>query len=165
MPADIDSGDSIDVESSIGDSDNEDSGWGCSMDQFDMQFCYTDACMKAPLDNRAKEIDYFRLIFGDTIMENLVTQINLHATQSEMKTVLSRGARAKITSPTQNWIPVTKAEIDAFIGVCILMAIHQLPEIQHYWSSDPALGVSAVLGVLLITFSNASRKFGDCPCK
>jgi len=28
--------------------------------------------MKAPLDNQAKEIDYFRLIFGDTVMENLV---------------------------------------------------------------------------------------------
>jgi len=50
--------------------------------------------------------------------------------------------------PTQNWVPTMKSEIEAFIGMSILMSIHQLPEMQHYWSSDLLLSVPAISNVM-----------------
>ena len=35
-------------------------------------------------------------------------------------------------------------EIKTFTAIHILMDIHTLPEMRHYWSSDNLLGVSAI---------------------
>ena len=127
----VDTDDSINLQNSD-ESDQDDTGWEDSVSQFGMQFYDKAPYVRSPVDNRAKERDYFRLLFSNDIVENLVEQTNLYATQPKTKTVLCRGTRVHKTLPCQNWTPVTKAEIEAFIGICILMAIHQLPEIQHY---------------------------------
>ena len=149
--SDVDSDETVAVSLLTTDeSDQDDSGWGNAVSQFDVQFddSHKAPHVRSPLDNRAKEHDYFRLLFCNDIVENLVEQTNLYATQPKTKTVLCRGTRVHKTLPTQNWTPVTKAEIEAFIGIFILMAIHQLPEIQHYWSSDPLLSVPAISQVM-----------------
>jgi len=40
-------------------------------------------------------------------------------------------------------------EIKTFITVHILMGIHTLPELRHYWSSDNLLGVPAVANLII----------------
>jgi len=62
--------------------------------------------------------------------------------------MLSRGAKVQVTAPTQNCTLITEAEMEAFRGMCILVAIHQLHEILHYWSSDPLQYVSSVSQVM-----------------
>jgi len=42
-------------------------------------------------------------------------------------------------------------EIKTFIAVHILMGIHPLPELRHYWSSDNHLGVPAVANLITKT--------------
>jgi len=56
--------------------------------QFDMQFDDKAPYVRSPVDDRAKEHDYFRLLFSNHIVENLVEQTNLYATQPRTKTVL-----------------------------------------------------------------------------
>ena len=36
------------------------------------------------------------------------------------------------------WVPVTAAEIEAFLGFMILMGINRLPALRDYWRCDPA---------------------------
>ena len=145
--SDVDS-DSVDLESTD-ELDVDDSGWGDDFSQFDMQFCDKNPNLKSSLDSRAKESDYFRLLFTDSIVDNIVEQTNLYATQPKPQIIRSStGTRVHKTLPTQNWVPTTKGEIEAFIGMSILMAIHQLPEMQHYWSSDPMLSVPAISNVM-----------------
>ena len=46
-----------------------------------------------------------------------------------------------------NWKPMT-VEIKTFIAIHILMGIHMLAELRHYWSSDNALGVPAIANLV-----------------
>lgn len=64
------------------------------------------------------------------------------------KTVRSTST-VQVTDVTKkNWVPLTAREFEAFLGVCILMGIHRLPELKHYGSSHPILGVPAVADVM-----------------
>jgi hypothetical protein len=53
-----------------------------------------------------------------------------------------RGQRVREAS--RNWKETDVEEIKYFIAIHILMGIHRLPDLSHYWSTDPLLGVSAV---------------------
>ena len=50
-----------------------------------------------------------------------------------------------------NWKPTMVEEIKTFIAVHTLMGIHTLPDLQHYWSIDNLLGVSAVANLITKT--------------
>lgn len=78
------------------------------------------------------EIDCFGSIFNDEVVSILVTETNRYAKQNNSK----------------RWIDVTVNEMKAFIGCLIVMGIHQLPALKHYWSSDPFLRVEAVANVM-----------------
>ena len=99
--SDVDTDDSVNLQNSD-ESDQDDTGWGDSVSQFGMQFYDKAPYVRSPVDNRAKERDYFRLLFSNDIVENLVEQTNLHATQPKTKTVLCRGTRVHKTLPCQN---------------------------------------------------------------
>jgi len=81
-------------------------------------------------------------------VQNIVDQTNLYAQLTKSKSVRRAGRKFRESGQTKNWSPLTKAELDAFIGMHILMAIHVLPQLKHYWSSDPLLGVPAVSKVM-----------------
>ena len=46
------------------------------------------------------------------------------------------------------WVPTTVPEMESFFAINILMGIHQLPEIDSYWSTDDRLGVPGVARVM-----------------
>lgn len=47
------------------------------------------------------------------------------------------------------WTPTDKNEISAFLGIIIMMSIHILPTIDHYWSTDPFYKVTEIAEIML----------------
>lgn len=70
-------------------------------------------------------------MLDDKMLSHVVDETNKYAVQKESK----------------DWIETTKDEIKALFGMLIFMGIHQLPSIDHYWSSDPILRVAVVMPV------------------
>ena len=86
----------------------------------------------------ASELAYFMLLFTIEMITSLVLETNLYAEQCQA----ARGVRDSA------WQPTTVEEMRAYIAVNILMGFHQLPEIDHYWSSDDMLGVPGVMKIM-----------------
>ena len=89
-----------------------------------------------PLD--ASELSYFLLLFTIEMITRLVLETNLYAEQCQTASGVRDSA----------WHATTIEEMRAYIGVNILMGFHQLPEIDHYWSSDDMLGVPGVMKIM-----------------
>lgn len=64
----------------------------------------------------------FNLFWPDTLLEHLVYQTNLYAQQQE-----------------KPFVPVTKDEMNTFLGINLHMGIVKLPAYRDYWSSCPDL--------------------------
>ena len=78
---------------------------------------------KVPIS--ARILDIFKVFFSATLIDFIVTQTNLYASQ-----VMSAAQYAK-------WTDVTAEEIWAFFRFMILMGINQLPALRDYWKLDP----------------------------
>ena len=96
------------------------------------------------IGDRDKELVYLEQLLCDSVMQNIVDQTNLYATQER---TIHRNNRTEVTK-TLNWTDVTIPELKAFIGCLILMGIHVLPNLESYWSSDPVLGVADISKVM-----------------
>jgi DNA excision repair protein ERCC-6 len=68
------------------------------------------------------------MIFTDDLLEEITHQTNLYAHREKN---------------IPDW-KVSKAEIEQFLGICLLSGYHNLPEEHHYWSTQPDLGVKMV---------------------
>lgn len=69
----------------------------------------------------SQPIDYFNRYFDSEIIKKIVDETNLYAEQKNEK----------------NWTPLTQEELQAFLGILIMMGINKLPTLELYWSSDP----------------------------
>ena len=92
--------------------------------------CTVQAGPTVPLPGSIMEI--FRLLFTPTLILMIVEQTNLYVSQ-----VMTEEAYAK-------FVPVTQAEIEAYMGFMILMGINQLPSLYHYWKRDPQFHYSPI---------------------
>ena len=84
------------------------------------------------IDIPASPIDTFDLMFTLDLLDDMVEQTNLYA-----KEVMGE-------EKFNSWCKVTREELRAYLGFCILMGINHLPALDDYWSTDPALHYSAV---------------------
>ncbi|XP_040923632.1 pogo transposable element with ZNF domain isoform X2 [Betta splendens] len=75
------------------------------------------------LSKNSDAIDFFNLIFPSALVELITNETNAHT-----KTCQYLG------SCHPDWVPVTTHEVKGFIGLAILMGIHNLPDPSHYWS-------------------------------
>ena len=82
----------------------------------------------APISSDPKEL--FSLFLGDEVIDLIVKETNLYATQCLAET-------------TETW-STTAAEIKAYIGFHILMGINRLPEVRDYWAKDDKLHYSPI---------------------
>ncbi|XP_020601423.1 uncharacterized protein LOC110040520 [Orbicella faveolata] len=82
--------------------------------------------------------DYFLEFVGDDLWNFIVVKTNRYVHQK-----LSN-------SPERfaNFIPVTCAEIKAFIGINIIMGISRLPQLSLHWSSDDYFGKQGIKKVM-----------------
>ena len=77
-------------------------------------------------------IDTFDLMFTPDLVDDMVVQSNLYA-----KEVMGE-------EKYSSWSKITREELRAYLGFCILMGINHLPALDDYWSTDPALHYSAI---------------------
>ncbi len=76
-----------------------------------------------PVPTNPAEI--FGLFFTDELLEQIVASSNLYASQTQT------------ASQAISWRKITKKELKAYIGFCILMGVAKLPSIADYWQKDP----------------------------
>ncbi|KAL1475887.1 hypothetical protein MTO96_036959, partial [Rhipicephalus appendiculatus] len=76
--------------------------------------------------------DEFSLYFDEEVWKMILEETNLYALQ-EM---------------TPNWQALTVSELKAYIGMLILMSIHNLPQVYLYWSSDKFFNVQEISNVM-----------------
>ena len=76
------------------------------------------------LGENATSKDYFNQFLDDAYLEEIV-----------------RCSVAYARSKGDNNFTTNRSEISAFLGLNILMGIHDLPQIQMYWDSDEFIGV------------------------
>ncbi|XP_063216821.1 piggyBac transposable element-derived protein 2-like [Bacillus rossius redtenbacheri] len=65
-------------------------------------------------------VDYFRSLFNEQIIDNIVQESNLYSVQKNPNKPLN----------------TNRKEIEQFMGICIYMSIYGLPRSRMYWSSN-----------------------------
>ena len=76
--------------------------------------------------------DFFSLLFPEELWDVLVEQTNIYVAQKQRK----------------SWFNDTnKDEMKAFVGALFFMAIHRLPNFDHYFSRDWVFAVPAIQNV------------------
>lgn len=83
------------------------------------------------LDSDATPLDFFMLLFDD-IFKLIVDQTNLYASQYP-------------PSDRYPWVDTCISEIKLFLGIIIAMGLHQLPQVEDYWSSDILLKAPGIV--------------------
>ena len=66
-------------------------------------------------------------MFTPGLLDDIVEQSNLYA-----KEVMGE-------DKYRTWTTITREELRAYLGFCILMGINHLPALDDYWSKDPTL--------------------------
>ena len=83
-----------------------------------------------PVPETASEV--FDLMFTPSLMDTIVEESNLYAKQ-----VMGEEKYAC-------WEKITREELRAYLGFCILMEIAHLQALDDYWSTDPTLHYSPI---------------------
>lgn len=82
------------------------------------------------LGDDADTLDYFRLLFPDSLFEHMVEQTNNYAIYRQRRSGRSDA----------HWHPTDVREMRAYMGLNVLMGINQLPDYGMYWASDIFIG-------------------------
>ncbi|MEL7521723.1 MAG: transposase, partial [Cyanobacteria bacterium J06553_1] len=83
------------------------------------------------LEPDATPRDVFQLFFTPALWTTMRDETNRYRSQHPRET----------SSHMAAWKDVTVEELQCYMGLRILMGIHNLPEIRHYWSGNRLLGV------------------------
>ena len=75
----------------------------------------------------SKAGDYFGCFFTDDLWDLMVEETNRYYDQK---------VAAEPTRHKRKWKPVTKEEMEAFVGVLIYMVVVKLPRMNMYWSNN-----------------------------
>uniref|UniRef100_A0A3B1J654 Pogo transposable element derived with ZNF domain b n=1 Tax=Astyanax mexicanus TaxID=7994 RepID=A0A3B1J654_ASTMX len=85
---------------------------------------FTDSCGAQHVTSKSSDVlEYFQQSFPDKLIDQIVFETNAFAKYRK-----SQGNG----DPT--WCPLTVEEVKGFIGLCILMGVQSLPELDMYWS-------------------------------
>lgn len=136
---------SEDEEVSLSEPGVDNEGWTQTVDEL----VFFDAVEKNPgivmdVGNDKSEMNYFLSIFREELLDKIVVETNIYAMQKSQGPLTRRSSIANTI-----WTDITKEELKAWIGIHILMAIHQLPQVDLYWSSDPALRVDYIANIMI----------------
>uniref|UniRef100_A0A8C4Q8A5 PiggyBac transposable element-derived protein domain-containing protein n=1 Tax=Eptatretus burgeri TaxID=7764 RepID=A0A8C4Q8A5_EPTBU len=91
---------------------------------------------KLPLD--ASPLDYFFLLWPESLFETIVRETNLYAKQ--------RIAASGKADPL--WFPTRKNEMMAFFALAIMMGIKSVPRLYCYWTRNQALRCEWISGTM-----------------
>ena len=86
------------------------------------------------LEEDSNALDFLNLLIEPDFYKLAAQQTNLYAIQ--------RGVR------DTDWSETNETEIKSFVAINILMGIHQLPNLEHYWSNDDRLQVAGIKKIM-----------------
>lgn len=86
----------------------------------------------ALLPSDSTPMPFFNLIYGEDTYRYIANQTTLYAQQNP-------------PPPSLRWTSVCEEEIKLFMGITLIMGVHQLPELEDYWSGDILLGVPGIV--------------------
>lgn len=117
------------IEDSDTDVEITDNDWNSDINTIPKLFDFTgNSGLQCTLSSN-NPYDYFSLFFDDSIMNNIVTWVNLKAN-------ILRSQGVKKRSNLSSWKNIDICELKKFIGLSLLMGIHKLPTIRLYWSQS-----------------------------
>lgn len=73
-------------------------------------------------------IQTFRRFFSDEVFDLILEQSNIYGRRKYQQ-----------ANDINNWIDITKSELEKFLGINIIMGYCKNPSIDSYWSSDASL--------------------------
>ena len=109
--------------SSAGSSQTTDQEWRDMTTDITVETFTKEVGPSVPISARIRDI--FQLFFTTTLIDMIVDQTNLYASQ--------------VMDPSQcdKWTKLTADELWAYFGFMILMGVNQLPALADYWKLDP----------------------------
>ncbi|CAH1975477.1 unnamed protein product [Acanthoscelides obtectus] len=97
----------------------------------------------AVLINNLSPYSCFRYFVDDEIINEMVNQTNLYATQ-----VLFEAEDVSRESRLHRWVPTDKGEMLKFIGIVAYMGMVRMPSLEKYWSTDELFQISIIPKVM-----------------
>ena len=104
--------------------------WSTTLQSFTIKSFSSYVGPTVPVPETASEI--FSLMFTEPFLDQIVAQTNLYAKQTMGEEKYDK------------WDKITREELRAYIGFCILMGITIHPVLDDYWSTDPVLHYPAI---------------------
>lgn len=93
----------------------------------------------AAVINELSPITCFRTFLNDSIIDKMVEETNLYATQ-----VLLDTEDIKAESRLHKWVPTDKGEMLKFIGIVAYMGMVKMPSLDKYWSTDELFHIGTI---------------------
>lgn len=108
--------------------------WSDELSNFEIPEFSGQPGIKVDLADDAEAKHYFFKLFGDDLFDLIVLETNRYARQT----------LANKPNQLAKWVDVTRAEMKAYFGLCVIMGLNVLPKISDYWSTEPFLGNEAI---------------------
>ena len=108
------------------DDEEEEARWTDHLSDFPIPDFTAASGLNFNLPDIPNPLDYFVEFVDDNLWDLIVVETNRYV------------GKKLLNSPERlaNFVPVTRAEMKAFIGINIIMGITKLPQVALYWSSD-----------------------------
>ena len=116
------------------DSTKAETPWTIKLSNFEVSEFSGEPGLRFNLQDDAKEDHYFLRVFGEQTVDLIVEETNRYARQS------LRNNPPRLTALKT----VSKEELKAYFGVCVIMGINQLLRIVDYWKDDPFIGNTGI---------------------
>ena len=116
------------------DSTEAETPWTIELSNFEVSEFSDEPGLRFNLQDDAKADHYFLKVFGEQTVDLIVEETNRYARQS------LRNNPSRLAA----WENVSKEELKAYFGVCVIMGIDQLPRIGDYWKDDPFIGNTGI---------------------
>ena len=127
-----------DNEGNAADAIDEQTTWSNELYDFVISKFNTQCGIKVEVPPESKSDFFFNLIFSDELIDLIVRETNRYAQQ---KLAVNNTRLAK-------WHDVTRQELKAYFGICVVMAINNFPRLAMYWSSDPLIGNTGIQNIV-----------------
>ena len=108
------------------DSTEAETPWTIELSNFEVSEFSDEPGLRFNLRDDAKADHYFLKVFGEQTVDLIVEETNRYARQS------LRNNPSRLAA----WENVSKEELKAYFGVCVIMGIDQLPRIADYWKDS-----------------------------
>ena len=123
-------------EGDVADAIDKETAWSNELSDFVFSQFNSQCGIKVPPESKSDF--FFNLIFSDELIDLIVSETNRYAQQK----------LAGNNTPLVNWHDVTRQELKASLGICLVMGINNLPQLTMYWSSDPLIGNTGIQNIM-----------------